>query len=96
MKFWSGAAFIPWKNAFAFTGTIPVDSPGDSIITLKLLLKDIGFDEIEINPQYDGKTQEAVKRVQAKHGIPVDGVVGSMTKIALHNEKKSLNIPNLY
>ncbi|MFC1856643.1 AAA family ATPase [Thermodesulfobacteriota bacterium] len=96
MKFWSGAAFILWKNAFVFTGTIPVDSPGDSIITLKLLLKDIGFEEIEINPQYDGKTQEAVKRIQAKHGIPVDGVVGSMTKIALHNEKKSLKIPHLY
>ena len=96
MKYWSGAAFIPWKNAFAFAGTIPVDSPGDSIITLKLLLKDIGFEGIEINPQYDARTQAAVKRLQAKHGIPVDGIVGSMTKIALHNEKKSLKIPHLY
>ncbi len=34
----------------ALTGTIPIDSPKDSITTLKMLLRDIGFKEIEINP----------------------------------------------
>lgn len=93
--YWSGAAYIPWKNFLAYRGTIPIDSTKESIITLKMHLLDIGFDGIEISPSYDGKTRQAVKMIQTKYGIPVDGLVGPLTKIALYNEKKSLNIPHI-
>jgi len=93
--YWSGKAYIPWKNFFALTGTIPIDSAGESIITLKLLLRDIGFEDIELSPAYDQRTREAITRVQIKHNLPVDGVVGSMTKIALYNEKGLPEIPHL-
>jgi len=92
---WSGVAYIPWKNFFSLTGTIPLDAPGDTIITLKMLLRDIGYNAIEISPVYDEDAQQAIKNIQKKHGIGVDGIVGSSTKIVLYNEKKSLEIPHI-
>jgi general secretion pathway protein A len=93
--YWSGIAYLPWKNFFSLRGEIPGSSPGDSIITLKLILKDLGFDDIEISPSFDDTTREAVKKIQKKHGIGVDGVVGSLTKMALYNEIQTLNIPHI-
>jgi len=94
-SYWSGVAYIPWKNFLSLAGTIPLDSPKVSIITLKRLLRDIGFNSVEINPFYDENTRQAVKNVQKKYGIHVDGVVGSTTKIALYNEKKFKGIPHI-
>jgi general secretion pathway protein A len=92
---WSGVAFIPWKNFLSLKGTIPLDSPNESIITLKMLLRDIGFKDVEISPFYDVNTQEAVKKIQRKYGLHVDGAVGSTTKIALYNEKYFSELPHI-
>ena len=94
-RYWTGEAYVLWKNFLAITGVIPRKTNGESIITLKLLLRDIGFDGIGIDSAYDEATRRAVMAVQEKNGLPVDGVVGNMTKIALYNEKTSLNIPTL-
>jgi len=92
-SYWSGKAYVPWKNFLSLKGTIPMDCPQNSITTLKMLLRDIGFKEIEINPLYDDKTRQAVKEIQKKYGLYVDGTVGSTTKIALYNEKKAFKRP---
>jgi general secretion pathway protein A len=94
-SYWLGLAYIPWKNFLSIKGTIPLDSPKDSIITLKMLLRNIGFNTVEISPLYDENTRQAVKYVQGKYGIHMDGVVGSTTKIALYNEKKFKGIPHI-
>jgi general secretion pathway protein A len=94
-SYWSGVAYIPWKNFLSLTGTIPLDSSKESIIALKELMQDIGFNEIDISPFYDEQTQQAVREIQKKYSIQIDGVVGSTTKIALHNEKKILGIPHI-
>lgn len=93
--YWSGVAYIPWKNFLSLKGTIPIDSPKDSITTLKMLLRDIGFKEIEITPFYDDNTRQAVKKIQKKYGLYIDGTVGSTTKIALYNEKKAFKQPHI-
>ncbi len=92
-SYWSGEAYVPWKNFLSLKGTIPIDCPKDSITTLKMLLRDIGFKEVEINPFYDDKTRQAVKEIQKKYGLHIDGTVGSTTKIALYNEKKVFKRP---
>jgi general secretion pathway protein A len=92
---WSGVAYIPWKNFLSLKGTIPINCPKDSIATLKMLLRDIGFKEIEINPFYDDKTQQAVKEIQKKYGLHIDGTVGSTTKIALYNERNVFKQPHI-
>ncbi|MFP4350062.1 MAG: peptidoglycan-binding domain-containing protein, partial [Desulfococcaceae bacterium] len=93
--FWNGIAYIPWKNYYGLTGIIPRSAPKDSIVSLKMLLRDIGFRELEITPVYDGKTLQAVEYIQKKHNVTVDGSVGPVTKIILYNEMASLQIPRL-
>jgi general secretion pathway protein A len=96
IKNWSGSGFVFWKNFYNYQGTIPVDAPGESIITLKLHLRDIGYQHIQISGTYDLATRMAIKAIQARHGIPIDGYVGPLTKIVLYNEKQSLAIPHLW
>jgi len=93
--YWSGVAYLPWKNFHSIWGTIPVQTYKDSVVTLKLLLLDLGFKDMAINDKWDGLAQEAVKTIQAKYGIPVDGYVGPLTKIILYKEKNSLEMPYL-
>ena len=94
--YWSGVAYLPWKNYHSIWGTIPTQSYKDSVITLKLLLQDIGFENVAIDETYDEFTQNAVESIQAKYGIPVDGYVGPLTKIILYREKNSFSMPQLY
>lgn len=95
MLYWSGNGYIPWLNFYGISGTLPSDGSAESVRALKMLLKDIGFDGVDLNPEYDAATEAAVRSIQEKHGIPVDGVVGSMTKIAMYNEMKSFGMPHL-
>ncbi len=94
-SYWRGTAYILWKHFNDYRGTIPLDAPKDSIITLKMLMKEIGFKEIEMSPFYDERTREAVKEIQRKHGLVDDGIVGPLTKMAIYNENKSLKIPHI-
>jgi general secretion pathway protein A len=93
--YWSGVAYLPWKNFLSIWGTIPKRANKDSIITLKLLLHDLGFSDVEINDEYDIWTRQAIQEVQAKYGIPVDGFVGPLTKMILYQEKQSFEMPSL-
>jgi general secretion pathway protein A len=92
---WSGIAYLPWKNFLSIWGTIPLRSNQDSIITLKLLLHELGFSNIELNNEYDDWTRNAIEEIQAKYGIPVDGFVGPFTKIILYREKNTFEMPRL-
>ena len=94
-KFWVGRAYILWKNIFSLQGTIPLTSPQESIIALKMHLHDIGYNKIKIDPVYDEQTKAAIKTIQAKYGLKADALVGPLTKIVLYNEKKSLKLPHI-
>ncbi|OQY60423.1 MAG: hypothetical protein B6245_01575 [Desulfobacteraceae bacterium 4572_88] len=93
--YWPGTAYVVWKNFFDYPGSLPRGATDDSLITLKMILRDIGFSDIEISPVYDDQTRVAVEEIQEKHGVTVDGVVGPQTKIILYNEMTSLDIPRL-
>ena len=92
---WSGIAYLPWKNFLNLSGIIPTGNSKESVATLKLHLRDIGFENIAINPFYDSLTRKAVESIQRKHRLEIDGLVGSDTKIALYNESKKYNIPHI-
>lgn len=94
-SYWSGIAYIPWKDFLNCRGDIPLDAPKESIFTLKMLLRDIGFTGIKLDYVYDDATRKAVEKIQETHGIVVDGIVGARTKIVIYNQKKELIIPHL-
>jgi len=95
VKFWSGVTYLPWKDFLQISGTPPVEASPDTIIALKMLLRNIGFSRIDISPIYDNPTRDAVEKIQEKYGISVDGIVGSTTKIALYNERKIFTMPHI-
>ena len=92
---WTGRAYILWKNFRGLSGVIPVNTSEASVMTLKMILRDIGYEEILLTPDFDAPTRDAVKAVQARHGLPVDGYVGPLTLIALYNDMSPAGIPRL-
>ena len=92
---WNGVAHILWKNYYDYAGIIPISSPGDVILSLKMHLKTLGFPIEEMSAAYDIPTRSAIETIQARHGLDVDGMVGPQTKIALYNEDLSLTVPRL-
>ena len=65
------------------------------MFALKSLLREIGFDDVDQTATYDDHTREMIKEIQARYGLEVDGVVGSLTKIALYDEAARLDIPHI-
>jgi len=94
--YWSGTAYLIWKNFFNYTGVIPVNSSRDSIVTLKIHLRRLGFDSVTISPFYDESALAAVREVQKRNDLKIDGIVGPVTMIALYNEDGSLQIPHIW
>ncbi len=92
-SYYSGTAYIPWKNFYDYSGVIPANATEDTIVTLKMHIRDIGYENIDISPFYDDATRKAIKMIQHKHGLDEDGLVGPLTKIILYNEVKRLNVP---
>jgi len=94
-SYWSRVAYVAWKDFLDLPATLSSRNSGDSVLTLKMFMHDLGYEDIGITPSYDEKIVKGIKQVQRKHGIPVDGVVGPLTKIALYNEKTAFKIPRL-
>jgi general secretion pathway protein A len=92
---WTGVAYLPWKNFLSLGGTIPGNAPADSVVALKMLLRDLGNKTLPLSREYDAATQKTVEQIQGKYGLPVDGVVGPLTKIVLYREGKNFDVPRL-
>jgi general secretion pathway protein A len=94
-QMWGRIAVVPWKNYLGYRGVIPGGAPNAAIVVLKQLLWELGHSQLTIDDRYDILTRNAVREVQAKNGLKVDGMVGDLTKIVLFNEKQGLPIPHL-
>jgi general secretion pathway protein A len=94
-RYWGGSIYVVWRNFFNYTGILPLNAPRESILTLKMHLRELGFSGISLDPEYDGATRSAIMAIQERNGLPVDGIVGPLTKIALYNEMGNLTMPRL-
>jgi len=90
-----GSVYIAWKNHLGFEGTIPFNYPKGSVIMLKMLLRDMGYVQVELTPEYDKATRAVIEDIQQRNGVDADGFVGPLTKIVLYNEKGDLPAPRL-
>jgi len=95
LPYLSGDMYIAWKDTFGYDRVIAKASSKDSIVSLKLLLTDIGFPLIDMTPVYDNPVKQAIKQIQKKYGLVEDGLAGPLTKIVLFNEKNENSVPHL-
>ena len=95
LRFWSGEAYILWKNFLALDNIIYADSETKSVITLKKLLTDLDYTVDLSSSKYDAKTIQSIINIQQENGLEVDGMVGPFTKIMLYNEKGDFIKPSL-
>jgi type II secretory pathway predicted ATPase ExeA len=95
LKYWSGEAYIFWKNFKNLKGMITQRSNGKDIRNLKQFLQELGYKDIPLTDKYDNETMQVIKDIQTKYGLHVDGMVGSLTKIALYNEGSEFIKPSL-
>jgi general secretion pathway protein A len=93
--YWTGIFYIIWKNFYNYSGIIPISTTRDSILTLKMHLREIGYHEVVMSPYYDETAEKAVIEIQKKYGLVEDGIVGPLTRIALYNESRTFTIPHL-
>ncbi|ACN13794.1 putative general secretion pathway protein A [Desulforapulum autotrophicum HRM2] len=93
--FLTGMAYIPFRESPGLSGIISKRSPGSQIINLKLLLKAIGFQGINLTADYDDRVKQAIIEIQSENGITVDGLAGPMTRILLYNRVSSFSTPHL-
>ena len=93
--YWSGVVYLPWKNFFSISGTLPTRTSKDSIITLKVLLHELGYHNVDLNDDYDIRTRNAIEEIQTQYGLLADGNVDTLTKIILYKSKGSFEMPRL-
>ncbi len=86
---------MPWNNFLHLAGTIPRDAPPESVLNLKMLLRELGHGDIAMTPDYDGQCVEIVKGIQRKYGLTPDGKVGPLTKIILYREARRYPMPQI-
>lgn len=93
--YWDGTAMVLWRNFTGLNGILPLNSSADSVLSLKMLVRELGFGDLTMNPVYDEPTRMAVTAIQQRHGLEADGLVGPATKIAIYNEDRALAIPHI-
>jgi len=94
-RYWSGEAYIVWKNFIDLDGIIAEGSGADTVKALKTLLRDLSFTGDVSSGKYDAATSQFIKDLQRKKGLEIDGIVGPFTKIALYNERQDFIKPAL-
>jgi general secretion pathway protein A len=95
LQYWSGEAYIFWKNFKNLNGVVTQQSKGQDVITLKKILQQLGYSNISMTDTYDNDTMQIIKTIQAAYNLHIDGIVGPFTKIALYNENSEFIKPSL-
>jgi general secretion pathway protein A len=94
-RLWTGFVYIPWINFLGYKGVTPISGSGEDVLKLKRILEKIGYQQLPPGSDYDAQTKSIIKKIQYKYSIPVDGLVGPLTKMVLYNEMTELGIPHI-
>jgi general secretion pathway protein A len=81
---WSGRSYLPWKNTLNIPPVTRTGTSGESIRTLKKLLRGAGIYRGPVNDVFDEAAVAAVRRFQASNGLEPDGMVGNQTLLLLY------------
>lgn len=94
-KYWTGHAYVPWKNFLELPEWIAPGSKGKHVGTLQRLLRETGIHIPELTGIYDRKTLENVKIFQAAYRLVPDGIVDARTLLALYRSTERFETPRL-
>jgi general secretion pathway protein A len=90
-----GATFIFWKNTLGFDSVITKGANEQAVLSLKKLLRSIGYQHIAADTKFEDATMAAIMDFQARNRLEVDGLVGSLTKILMINQALTTSTPRL-
>jgi general secretion pathway protein A len=93
--YWAGQAYVVWKDFLGLGGGASTNDSREEIISLKLLLADMGFEGVDESPVYDTATRDIILDIQKRHGIFEDGLVGPLTAMALYHLAGTFPSPHL-
>lgn len=93
-SFWSGRAFLTWKNFREIPQLAPGEK-GEAVVRLQQLLRETGRYTGEVSGRYDRQTAAAVRAFQAACGIAPDGRTGAQTLLFLYHAGKGFVAPRL-
>lgn len=94
-KYWTGQAFLLWKDPLNLQTKISPGSSGEHIKRLQGLLREAGTYKRPLTGVYDGNTISAIKEFQSSRGIEQDGIVGSQTLMLLYRSIDRFGVPRL-
>ena len=90
-----GTAYVFWNNLLGTNNVIAYGSPAEAVAGAKRLLRLAGLDYISADPAFDVDMRQAVMEFQKRNNIPVDGLIGPLTKILLINQDQQALLPKL-
>jgi hypothetical protein len=82
--FWSGRAYILWRNGEKIRLPLARGAAGNDVIRVQILLQAAGAGSLEVNGTYDENTEKAVREFQKSRKISTTGKVGTLTLIRLY------------
>ena len=94
-RYWSGHAFLLWKDPLNLLTNTSQELRGDNIKRLQGLLKEAGAHRLDLTGVYDAPTISAVKSFQLSKGIHQDGIVGNQTLMLLYRSVDHYAVPEL-
>ena len=90
--YWKNRAFLLWKNPLGLPiGQEPLQTSRE-IVALQTLLNAAGMN-IARSGRYDEVTSAAIRTFQAEQQLPVDGIAGMQTLIALYRQSPQFGYP---
>jgi general secretion pathway protein A len=94
-KFWSGVAYLPWKNFLNIPPLLHPGTEGPKATALQQLLLDARLLKVKKSGVFDRESVAAVRAFQTACGIMPDGKAGSQTLLLLYRAGKKFPIPAL-
>lgn len=94
-KYWSGRSYLPWKNVQNLPLVSRVGDSGESVRSLKILLRKAGYYQGAPTMEFDEEMLASVKHFQTAQGLEPDGVIGGRTLLLLYRAGGAVQAPRL-
>ena len=94
-KYWTGQAYIPWRDFLKLPARIRPGARGKHITEIQRLLRETGIRIQPLTDSYDEEMQDAIKAFQFRNGIEADGIVGSRTLLLLYRSVERFGTPRM-